>query len=318
MVLYNRNKLYKLVYIHNKVNTRTINKLGDLNFIPYFLLPDFYTQATYHETIPTKQVIYKREYIQNPHYSGLISLDWVVETEDCSRIKSTPSKNLLIICHGLAEGSDTLYVKDISDAFTKENYSIVCIHARGINDTPLTSPKVYNCNFTTDLKFSFNYLRKKYPDYNAFVIGASMGANLSYLTIAKNPEFSNWIKGYCSVSNFFDMTNSNKKCIGSLHEKFLLKNLKKYISKHQDMFNIDSKKYNYSTKDLLKSDSMTTFNTEVVLKPFSYKSHEEYHNLSSSSNWIDKINVRTLILIAENDPIVSFGEEEEKKGIFII
>lgn len=214
------------------------------------------------------------------------------------------SKNydkLLMIVHGLSGGSDQLYIRDIVDSF-KNEYTVVVIHARGINDTPLNNPIMYHAGFTHDVKFAIEYIRDNYNFKYRFLIGISMGANLTYKLLANDRSFDNYLTGFINISNFFHQLSAYIVNNGSLVDTFLLKGKKENLIKHQQivrcnkLLNIDK---------ALNAKTIRDFDNEIICKIHGFEDTEDYYRKTESGPDIDKLKcIKTLILVAKDDPIV--------------
>lgn len=345
-IQYFNRSLFTIFSNKNEFNKKIIEYMGNLSFIPNFLLPHYLLQGAYLEYITPPKVMFKREYIINPNDNGIISLDWLLQTsydevEDLNlsdknstsmlNISEIPKKDshkkskkvlsmskekdLMIIVHGLSGGSETSYVRDIALTFANDNYLVVIIHARGINDTPLGTPIMFHAGFTEDLEYSIDYIRKYRKSItNAYLIGTSMGANTTYRLLRDNRKYDDFIKGYISVSNFFNMIKSSNTINKTLFDYFLVNSEIKYYYKHKDIFSSLTNK-NIDFEKLVKSNSMQKFDSEFVVKMHDFKDLEDYYTQNGSYKNIDGIKqIKTMILVAEDDPVVSLSKVEIEKS----
>lgn len=307
---------YEIKCKKTDMNQNLISKLGDLNYIPYFLFPHFILQGAIQEFLPCYNLSYKREYICNDKDKGIISLDWLLYDEKICGKQKGKNKNLMIFCHGLSGGSEQVYSKDIALEFGKNGYSVVIIHARGINDTPLSNPKIFHAGFTIDVEYSIEYIVKTKEKFdNIFLIGTSMGANISYRALSFNKELSKYITGYINISNFFDMIEASKLVEKTLFDWVLIKNTIDYFDRHKDMLGSFSQEKGISVDKVRKSNSMKCFDSEYTVKSHGFKDVNDYYFNCGSTGLIDHIsNTRVLFLVSEDDPIVNISKEDEKKS----
>jgi predicted alpha/beta-fold hydrolase len=205
----------KAYYQHNTKNKTLIEKLGDLVFVPTFLLPNFFMQCAYNELMPKPIIKYKREYLTTED-SGLISLDWVVKENDSYN-------KILVILHGITGGSNSCYIRDTIAGFMNTSYKIVVVQYRGVNDTPLLTPQMFHGGLTDDLLFAMRNIRSRYNTLPCYCIGQSMGANVFTKFLAQHSaEFKDYVKGFVSISNPFDYNEIVKLNIGTWVEYFMV------------------------------------------------------------------------------------------------
>lgn len=291
----------KTVFKNTYENRVILNQLEPIDFIPSFFIPSYLTQAGFHEYKSVQKTFFKREYILTKD-KGLTSLDWV---------SGNKKDNLLIIVHGMTGGSESLYIRDISEGFSN-NYSVVTIHARGINDTPLITPFVYCAASTEDVANALRHLRKNYSFKHVFLMGISMGANITYKLLANNYEFNDYLTGFINISNFFHQLTSVQKNKDTLTDYFLVKLQKGYLHKYVDILKFN-KDIDY---DFLinKATRLEQLIGTIGVKMFKYESEEDYYRKTESGPDIDKIKIKTLILVAKDDPIVMLYNEDYSKS----
>lgn len=300
----------KVVFKPTKENINLISCMEPLDFIPSFFFPSYLTQAGYHEYKQPQKSYFNREYIYNSNDGGLISIDWFNNPVS----SDTHKKKLLIIIHGLTGGSESLYIRDIADGFYA-SYTVATIHARGINDTPLITPYIYTAGSTDDVRIAINHIRKNYKYKYAFLMGISMGANISYKLLANDRSFDDYLLGYISISNFFNQLASVVKNTGSITDYFLHKLRVNYCVKHRDILAANK---DLDIDDVINSKSLKAMDVPIATKMFNFKSVEDYYRSTESGPDIDKlVNIKTLILVAKDDPIVLlFSEDYQKSKYF--
>lgn len=293
-----KTKERKQLYFKKTIENLTIiNSMEPLDYVPAFFIPTFLTQAAYLELSKPLSVYFKREYLMIPFDSGLISLDWAVP--HCRNINH--SERLLIIIHGTSGGSETPYIRDIVQGYL-HNYSVVVIHARGINDTPLFNPKLYHAGLVEDIRVAIDSIRKGHKFKYVFLMGLSMGANIAYKFLANERGFDNYIDGHLNISNFFHSIEALLMNSGSITEKMLLLSKKGYMSKHLNMLKANK---DIDIEKALECVTIRDFDNETVTKMFGYYDCEEYYKNTASGSDLEKLkNIKTLILIAKDDPIV--------------
>ena len=220
----------KLHYNDNALNFKIIEKLkASINYTPTFYLPSLLTQLFYNEYKLAVEMVYKREYLETDD-GGIISLDWVT---------GYPSKSvnkILVILHGMTGGSETSYIRDIVDGFRQTNeYKVVVVQFRGINDTPLITPKSYHCANTGDIRQALKFIQRNLPDFLCFCLGVSMGAYLLAKLFGIDQSFNHYVKGFVSISNPFNLLELEKRLRGGLFDFFLRNRQKTYLKNNYNV-----------------------------------------------------------------------------------
>lgn len=294
-----RKKTMKTIYMKKSVeNISLINSMEPLDYVPSFFTPTYISQALYLEYSSSLKLEFKREYLINPEDNGLISIDWCISSLKGNR---AAFDKLLIIVHGLAGGSEQNYVRDIIEEF-RHKFQVLVIHNRGINDTPLSTPKFYHAGFVSDLKHTVEYLKLNFKFKFRFLLGVSIGANITYKFLANDRSYDNYFTGFINISNFFNQLAAMVRNANTITDYFLLQSKKGYLRKHEAIMSADK---TISVKAALNSVRVRDFDNEILVRPNGFSDSEEYYTVTQSGSDIGKlINIRTLILVAKDDPIV--------------
>jgi predicted alpha/beta-fold hydrolase len=221
---------HMIIYQENERNNYIVNQLAPLDdYRPTFYLPNCLLQMAYNELKTKININFKREFLKTED-GGMISLDWAVRPID------TEETRLIVILHGLTGGSESSYIRDIVQGLLEyENNKIVVVQYRGINDSPLLTPKSFHAGDTTDIHFALNYLRKEYGHLACYTIGTSMGANIMVKLFSHDHSFDDYIKGFVSISNPFDILTLEQRNRGNIVDYFLRRRQQSYIKRHYEV-----------------------------------------------------------------------------------
>ena len=220
-----------LIYYKNDYNQLLVSQLGPLDdYRPTFYLPTCIAQMIYNEFKQVITIDFKREYIQT-NDGGIISLDWAnpakMQKEEC---------RLIVILHGLTGGSESNYIREIVKELNEnERNIVVVVQYRGVNDSPLLTPKTYHMGETDDIKLALNYLRSLYPNLPCYTIGTSMGANILVKLFSHDHSFDDYVKGFISISNPFNILAIERRNHGTALDYFIKLNQQKYIKRHYEI-----------------------------------------------------------------------------------
>jgi predicted alpha/beta-fold hydrolase len=226
-----------LYYLQNELNNKIIEKFtSNLEFYPTFYLPNLITQLIFNELKPVPKISYRREYLKTED-GGIISLDWVL------KCWSNKVNKIIVILHGMTGGSETSYIRDIVKGYEEtEEFKIVVVQFRGINDTPLITPKSYHCGNCADIKLALKHIQRLYPEYLCFCLGTSMGANLFVKLFASTNEFDDYVKGFVSISNPFNLLELERRLRGGVFDYFLMNRQKIFLKNHLHVLKYNSGK----------------------------------------------------------------------------
>jgi predicted alpha/beta-fold hydrolase len=164
-------------------------------------LQTFWT-ATNSYDIP---ITYKRKIFTSDSttYPGTFAVDFAVPTENSepavdsslpprttyyedaafSTLGSDDERPMLIVLHGLAGGSNEIYLRSVLkplclDPSVSERWEACVINARGCAMSKITSGVLYNARATWDVRQFARWAREKWPQRKLFGCGFSLGANI--------------------------------------------------------------------------------------------------------------------------------------------
>lgn len=143
-------------------------------------------------------VFYKRKVFEaeDPAFEGTYAVDFAVgvcsETDsslplrttyytdlEFDSIKSMDSRPMLVALHGLAGGSDEVYLRHgLAPMIGSGGWEACVVISRGCAQHKITSSFLYNARSTWDIRQTVKWLRKTFPNRPLFGIGFSLGANI--------------------------------------------------------------------------------------------------------------------------------------------
>ena len=238
-------------------------------------------------------MVYTRERITTPD-GDFLDLDWT----------HALGENLVIICHGLEGSSQKPYVKGMVRHFNAKGWSCLAWNYRGCSDQINNKIRFYHAGATDDLETVLTHINQKYRFTRLFLVGFSLGGNLTlkYLGEQGSNAPKNIVNAIC-FSVPLDLHSSCLKISNGVNQiyskRFLIMLKNKVLRKAQlypGLFDLQALK---KTKRLIDFDDIFT----APLHGFNNAA--DYYHRCSSLNFLDGINVPTLIVNAENDPFLS-------------
>jgi predicted alpha/beta-fold hydrolase len=200
----------RVTIVHAQETVSLLQKCPSLySFKPHWLLPSGHLQTIYSAIVnkySKPQVKFTRQSVKLPDH-GIMSMDWAFTHLNMDAI--------VVICHGLAGGSNESYVQDLIMECKANGYPSVVLNFRGCAKTPLSTPKLYNAACVEDINTCTALIKSKYPNAKLIGVGFSLGSNVIVKVAAqveKNPFIS-----IVSVGNPYDLLG----CTRSLKRRLL-------------------------------------------------------------------------------------------------
>jgi predicted alpha/beta-fold hydrolase len=263
-----------------------------------FWLPNGHMQSIYPALFrQINGVAYRRERIVTADHDFL-DLDWSYAH------KTGPSRKLVILSHGLEGNSTRQYILGMVRLLNQNGYDCLAWNFRSCSGEMNKSSRFYHSGATDDLELIINQaLRKGYSSVD--LIGFSLGGNL---TLKYLGEAARAIDPRLRKAVVFSVPMDLKACSLSIirrenmvyMHRFLMTLRPKVDEKallFPDMISSDDYRH---VKTLYDFDNIYT----APLHGFSNADH--YYEACSSMHFVENISIPTLIVNAENDPIVPY------------
>jgi predicted alpha/beta-fold hydrolase len=237
-------------------------------------------------------VIYDREKISTPDYDFL-NLDW-------SKIGG---EKLLIISHGLEGDSKRHYAMGLVKLFNTKGVDVLVWNNRSCGGEINLNPILYHHGASYDLNTTIEHVLKTHHYKEIFLVGISMGGaqTLKYLG-EKGKDLPKEITRaavYSTPCNLASSAATLKLKSNTFYRKRFLDKLKKKIEAKAIQFP------DLIDLDLLKGvNDFDTFDTLFTAKLHGFKDANDFYQAVSADNWMEFIEIPTLILNALNDPLL--------------
>lgn len=212
-------------------------------------------------------------------------------------------KPTLIVLHGLEGSSESSHVLGIGYKAFHEGFSVVRLNMRNCGGTMQYSTTLYNAGMWHDLRAVMKSLHKEDRIENFALAGYSLGGNLILNACARHDASLKFnIKGACAVSPAIDLANAVRaieRPENRIYQDWFLRTLKRKIveksKQHPDIYDPSA------LKDVL---TIRQFDDVFTAPHGGYGNADRYYREASSYAYLKHIKIPTLIISAEDDPLV--------------
>jgi predicted alpha/beta-fold hydrolase len=211
----------------------------------------------------------------------------------------------LILVHGLEGSSQSYYILGLAERAFDAGANTIRLNLRNCGETLHLTPKLYNAGLSEDLISVLKYLSSQLELDDLFLVGFSLGGNLVLKAAAELNSASEKLRAVVSISPPIDL----EACVARIesgfnrfYEAFFLMGLKGKIRAKARLF-----PNRFASEKLLSIRSLRLFDDIFTAPDGGYKDSEEYYRLASSSPKLRAIRVPTLIITAQDDPLIPFS-----------
>ena len=223
-----------------------------------------------------------------------VDLDWI----------EAGHNRLVILTHGLEGDSNRQYIRGTAKLFAQHNYDVLAWNCRSCSGEMNKAFRLYNHGEIGDLNEVVHHALRTKQYHEIILIGYSMGGNitLKYLGVHGN-QLPDAIKRGVAVSSPTDLGASavllDRPSNRFYRNRFMKKLLVK-LSLKADRFpgRLDMSKL----KQVKRWRDFDEFFSAPVNN---YRSADDFYTQASAVNFMTGITVPTLLLNAQNDPLLS-------------
>ena len=286
------------------------------DYKPPFWLPDSQSQTIFPSLFRKIEGLkYVRERVPTPDGDFLdidksqaisITKEENFDTEPKIGLTNSPFKDsgvlapLIILSHGLEGDTSRQYITGMAKNFNIQGFDCIAWNFRSCSGEINQTKRFYHSGATDDLETTIKFsLSKGYQ--KIYLVGFSLGGNLTLKYLGERgqnlyPEIQKAI----TFSVPLHLSSSSKK-IGWLYTKRFNKSLIKKILEKSQRF----PEFNIDTSNIAKIKTLKNFDDAYTSQLHGFIDAEDYYEHNSSLYFLDKINIPTLIINAQNDPFLS-------------
>ncbi len=253
-------------------------------------------------------VNYLRERISTPD-GDFLDIDFSecgVSSFECGvvenqlRTRNSKLHTLIILSHGLEGDTSRQYITGMVRNFNAHGFDCLAWNFRSCSDEINHTKRFYHSGATDDLETIIKYsLSKGYQ--KIYLVGFSLGGNLTLKYLGeKGQNLYPEIQKAVTFSVPLHLSSSSKK-IGWLYTKRFCRSLNKKILEKSQRF----PEFQIDTSNIAKIKTLKDFDDAYTSQLHGFIDAEDYYERNSSLYFLDKINIPTLIINAQNDPFLS-------------
>ena len=268
--------------------------MDELLFKPAWWLPGPHLQTLW-PTLCRRQVnniMLERERFELPD-GDFVDLDWVGKNN---------TGPIILILPGLEGSIYSPYAKGMLYAIAQQNWRGVFMHFRGCSGEPNRLPRSYHSGETGDIAALVMALKKREPQTVFAAIGFSLGGNMLLKWLGETGQ-DNPLQAAIAISVPFELQKTAERIqcgFSKLYQWHLLNCLCKRLTQKFQGRPIPN---NFPTA--LKFQTLQEFDDQVTAPLHGFTGAIDYYTRSSSRQYLNKIQIPTLILQAQDDPFMT-------------
>ncbi|HEY4014335.1 MAG TPA: alpha/beta fold hydrolase [Polyangiaceae bacterium] len=213
-----------------------------------------------------------------------------------------------IVVHGVAGSATSRYVVRAAVSLYRAGWHAVRLDLRGAGASLEESPSLYHAGLTEDPRAAIDLLSRDPRVDGVFLVGFSLGGHvLLRLAGELGADAPAPIRAVVSISAPLDLSavSAALERVGvRVYQHYVLQNL---VRTAREFARANPDRAHYTVSTLEDLATVRAYDTAVVAPMHGFSSAETYYEEASAAPLLARIRVPTLIVHAEDDPLVPEG-----------
>jgi predicted alpha/beta-fold hydrolase len=219
-------------------------------------------------------------------------------------IEHQPSstRGQIVLVHGLEGSAGAGYIASFSQLALERGFAVHRLNLRTCGGTEDLCETMYHSGLTDDTKHVLQAIRSQYHQ-PTFLVGFSLGGNMALKLVGELAQ-TDLLAGACSVSAPIDLA----ACVRTLDKRSNILYARRFLARLRARIRRKSKltPHLYSEEGLESVKTIWEFDDRFTAPLFGFGTAANYYATQSAINFLDAIRVPTLIIHAQDDPLVPF------------
>jgi predicted alpha/beta-fold hydrolase len=231
-----------------------------------------------------------------PETSVLVRCRW--------QTKRQASPTMLLV-HGLEGSSELSYMLGAADKAFRAGFNALRMNIRTCGGTEHLAPTLYHSGLTQDLSAIIEELSARDRLHEIYLVGFSLGGNQCLKLAGElGADAPRELKGACAVSPPLDLAAcaaAIERRANLIYSRQFVRSLKRHMRRAAELY-----PERYDARALKLVRTIREFDTHYTAPHSGFRDADDYYARSSALRFAPSIRVPTLILHAQDDPLVPF------------
>jgi predicted alpha/beta-fold hydrolase len=208
----------------------------------------------------------------------------------------------IILLHGLEGSADAGYLASFSQSALERGFGVHRLNMRTCGGTENACETMYHSGLTSDPQFVAREIAAR-CGCPLFLVGFSLGGNVA-LKLAGELGESRLFQGVIAVSTPIDLARCVREIDRPANFLYARRFLDRLRSRVRRKSRISPELYSPNGLDQVKS--IWEFDDRFTAPLFGFGTAANYYATQSAQNFLDAIRIPTLVITAQDDPLVPF------------
>ncbi|MDA0329030.1 MAG: hydrolase [Gemmatimonadetes bacterium] len=244
---------------------------------------------------PKPTMAMERERLETPD-GDFIDVDWAAD--------AGPGSPIALVLHGLEGSSTRRYIHNLCRQLGGRGVRTVAMNFRGCSGAPNRALRFYHSGDTADAAWLLGRIRERHPHSRIGAMGFSLGGNVLLKLMGERSDGGVGLLDAAAVMSVpYDLsagsTELERTRMGRVYAAYFLRSLQKKVASKWERLGAA-----LDLEAVRRVRTIRDFDERVTAPLNGFVDAEDYYSQSSSVGYLNKIQVPTFLLHAEDDPFL--------------
>jgi predicted alpha/beta-fold hydrolase len=211
----------------------------------------------------------------------------------------------MLLLHGLEGSNESVYILGTTDKAHRAGFNVVRLNLRTCGKTEHLTPTLYHSGLTGDILFVIRELIEKERFDEIYLVGFSMSGNMSLRLAGEEADhLPPELRAVCAISPSVDLVATARvisRRENWIYQQSFMRSLRARMRlKHKLSPEL------YDIRGLNRVRSIREFDERFTARYGGFRDADDYYARTSSFPVLPRIRKPTLIIHAEDDPLIPF------------
>lgn len=222
---------------------------------------------------------------------------------------------LVLHLHGMEGSASAGFQKGLSAKAFAAGFHSLRLNYRNCGNTEAFSRGIYHARQTADLRQVLQILQERWGMQCLYATGASLGANL-LLRLLADGAAPKELRGAVAISPPIELSACSEalsKGFCRVYDRFFLQSMKRKLRRKRRL-SPDGEALRPLIEQLGRVHSLRAFDELVTAPLGGFENAEAYYAAASTVGELDRIQIPTLLIHAQDDPFLPFAMYESQSA----
>ncbi|KAF2368819.1 Alpha/beta hydrolase fold-1 [Trinorchestia longiramus] len=227
-------------------------------------------------------------------------------------ISQFPEVYTIAICPGIANSSESLYVRSLVALASSQGFRCIVLNHIGVlPHVKVTSPRVFRYGETGDFRLMVNRYVESHPHSKLLLVGFSMGGNIITKYLGEQKPRPDNILGGVTICQGYHAQKALTALLGwqnmsRLYLFSMTENMRGVIIRNREVLLSEEvkRRFNIDERKALTAATLPELDEQYTRRVFGFRTVDELYKSDSSGNYLHNIDVPIIFINSKDDPLV--------------